>query len=255
MDLARAEATVQRAVTEAMAEFLDLARTRLLGTGVTAAADDDGGDVPPDLNRWPDDSVWHRLLREKIVPALRAAWGRMFRTVARRHDLAPHRWRQAYLAAVWGRLSTAGWPRRVWNVVRRELDAAQRAGEPIRRMRDRLHAALHINAPGRPWNSDARRIARTEVIAAHNGGAQAGAAARSQAMRVQVTREWLSSHDDRVRPTHREADGQTRPLGEPFLVGGFPLAYPGDPSGPPGEIINCRCTLIFTEHPAGDAAA
>jgi hypothetical protein len=27
-------------------------------------------------------------------------------------------------------------------------------------------------------------------------------------------------------------------------VMGIPLDFPGDPAGPPEEIINCRCTMI-----------
>jgi uncharacterized protein with gpF-like domain len=56
---------------------------------------------------------------------------------------------------------------------------------------------------------------------------------------------WLSSRDSKVRPDHAAADGQTRPVGLPFTVGGVELMYPGDPVGPPGEVVNCRCTMLF----------
>jgi hypothetical protein len=37
-------------------------------------------------------------------------------------------------------------------------------------------------------------------------------------------------------------DGQTVAAGEYFVTGaGNQLEYPGDPNGPPEEIINCRC--------------
>jgi len=52
--------------------------------------------------------------------------------------------------------------------------------------------------------------------------------------------EWLSAHDARVRETHR-IDGQIRTIGERFSNG---LLYPNDPSGPPEEIINCRCLAL-----------
>jgi hypothetical protein len=32
-------------------------------------------------------------------------------------------------------------------------------------------------------------------------------------------------------------------LGDTFSVGGASMAYPGDPSGPPKEVVNCRCTI------------
>ena len=59
----------------------------------------------------------------------------------------------------------------------------------------------------------------------------------------QATHTWQTMEDDRVRPTHVEADGQTVPIEEPFHVGGYLLMYPGDRSLGAGEeeIILCRC--------------
>ena len=56
--------------------------------------------------------------------------------------------------------------------------------------------------------------------------------------------EWLSSGDAATRETHLLADGQRVDFGETFDVGGAALAFPGDPSGPAGETINCRCTAL-----------
>ena len=39
----------------------------------------------------------------------------------------------------------------------------------------------------------------------------------------------------------QEQNGVTVPIDQPFPNG---LMYPGDPSGSPGEIINCRCDMI-----------
>lgn len=69
-----------------------------------------------------------------------------------------------------------------------------------------------------------------------------------------IFKQWLSSRDDRVRPTHRHADGQVVPLAERFTLGGIveqPVVsyamFPGDPELPPGERINCRCTMLFSK--------
>ena len=62
-----------------------------------------------------------------------------------------------------------------------------------------------------------------------------------------MVKVWLATEDSRTRPSHREADGQRVPMGANFIVGGHSLAFPGDPSGPPGEIIQCRCTMLLME--------
>jgi len=62
-------------------------------------------------------------------------------------------------------------------------------------------------------------------------------------------KEWLATADQRTRDTHLAAwdeysgDGAI-PIDEAFIVGGAHLDYPGDPSGPPEETINCRCTTL-----------
>lgn len=55
---------------------------------------------------------------------------------------------------------------------------------------------------------------------------------------------WHTILDGREREFHFEAHGQERPYGSKFFVGGELLRYPGDPTGRPDNIINCRCSLI-----------
>lgn len=56
--------------------------------------------------------------------------------------------------------------------------------------------------------------------------------------------KWISALlPDRTRDDHAAAHGQEALLGGMFSVGGESLAYPGDPAGSPGNIINCLCTL------------
>lgn len=91
--------------------------------------------------------------------------------------------------------------------------------------------------------SSAARIARTEMHTASTIGADQ--AARSTGL--EMIKEWASAEDGRVRPSHAEADGSEVALDEPFSVGEALLMVPGDPAGPPGEIINCRCAILH--HP------
>lgn len=77
----------------------------------------------------------------------------------------------------------------------------------------------------------------------------AGKAQLEQARALGVTHtQWISRRDDRVRAAHVVADGQVRPIGEPFAVGGFELEYPGDPTGLPAtasQVHGCRCGLLL----------
>lgn len=56
-----------------------------------------------------------------------------------------------------------------------------------------------------------------------------------------VTKTWRTRHDEKVRPAHKAANGQIQHGGEPFIVGGFPMRFPGDPKAPIELVINCRC--------------
>jgi uncharacterized protein with gpF-like domain len=84
-------------------------------------------------------------------------------------------------------------------------------------------------------------IARTEVGAA-TSWAQHEIAQDSD---VPLEKEWLSQRDQRVRETHRIADGQRVGLDDPFIVGESELQYPRDPAGDPEEIIQCRCDTLY----------
>lgn len=58
------------------------------------------------------------------------------------------------------------------------------------------------------------------------------------------TKVWRTRLDRRVRDAHQQMEGQTVPIGQPFLApGGAKLMFPGDPTAPIGLVINCRCQL------------
>jgi HK97 family phage portal protein len=84
------------------------------------------------------------------------------------------------------------------------------------------------------------RIARTEVISAHNNGALEG----YRQSEVVEGKEWLATFDDVTRESHAEMDGQVVALDAPFNVNGWLMQSPGDPAGPAEEVINCRCTIL-----------
>lgn len=67
--------------------------------------------------------------------------------------------------------------------------------------------------------------------------------------RAPEAKSWLSARDERVRPSHVTADGQTIPANIPFILpkaggaAGEDLAdHPRDPNLPIGNRANCRCS-------------
>ena len=53
-----------------------------------------------------------------------------------------------------------------------------------------------------------------------------------------VLKQWDATLDGRTRPSHARIDGEIRETDEEYSNG---LMFPGDPSGPAAEVINCRC--------------
>ena len=85
------------------------------------------------------------------------------------------------------------------------------------------------------------RYARTAMTSAQNSG-RMEMLHRAQGMGVQVRKTWLATLDSRTRDSHQHMDGKTVGVDDKFPNG---LMYPGDPGGPPAEVYNCRCTLIY----------
>lgn len=88
----------------------------------------------------------------------------------------------------------------------------------------------------------AKANARTALTAAENA-ARLNEMLRLRDLGIAVRKEWIATLDHRTRPTHRRSDNEVQELEERFRVTG--LLYPGDPStNDPGEVINCRCTMV-----------
>ena len=86
------------------------------------------------------------------------------------------------------------------------------------------------------------RNARTMVTGAQNAG-RIDSYKRAEDMGIDMMQEWRATLDMRTRHEHRQLDGQTRKVGEPFEVDGYQIEYPGDPSAEAFLVYNCRCTL------------
>jgi len=130
----------------------------------------------------------------------------------------------------------SGVNRTTQKLVSGQLTSGIVAGEGLNELTARIAKTLGSNR-GR-----AISIARTQTAGAmgtgrHTGMKTAGVDKKS----------WLSSRDDNVRDSHRQAESRYAEgisLEVPFQVGGDFLMYPGDPGGSAAQIINCRCVEI-----------
>jgi len=97
----------------------------------------------------------------------------------------------------------------------------------------------------------AERIARTEIVEASNYGSYKTA----QTVDVPLKKIWISADDSRTRESHLRVE----PVGlnDKFQVDAIisddgrvvtqaaEMDYPGDPTAPPGQTINCRCAIGY----------
>lgn len=95
-------------------------------------------------------------------------------------------------------------------------------------------------------NMDAMiRYARTAMTGAQNAG-RIEALHRAKGLGVKVKKQWLATLDSRTRDSHQQMDGVTVDVDEEFQTPlGSKMQYPGDLAGKPGDIWNCRCTMVY----------
>jgi predicted ABC-type ATPase len=187
--------------------------------------------------------LWVNDLDEHLLPALEKVWNTSAARTAKQLAAARRAAADevaaltapdaaAYLRAARNRLVAVA--DHLWHDTREQLAQGVEAGDDVAALTARVKAAAGVTEPR------ARVIARTEVIAAHNG---AGLAQARMIDDPAMTKTWLATPDTRTRETHQEADGQTVPIGDLFYVGDAALDFPGDPTGPPEEVVSCRCSI------------
>ena len=114
-------------------------------------------------------------------------------------------------------------------------------GESIPRAADRISRVMRMN------EAAATRAARTALTGAENAG-RVDSYRRAQNIGIELEQEWLATHDERTRTTHRLLDGEHVPVGERFVPDGYgdkySIGFPGDPTALGEMVYNCRCTLV-----------
>lgn len=134
------------------------------------------------------------------------------------------------------------------NVKRRVIDAVARVYTRVRRVTDstsepaaaREEVAQVFDPLDPQWQAAADEVGQTHGTGTLNAALQQ--AARDTGRELEMG--WVAILDTHTRAAHAEADGQRRPPGVAFDVGGESLRFPGDPLGDLDNTINCRCRLF-----------
>jgi phage portal protein BeeE len=237
------ESAFNRELMRARAEVLSRIDRRRIAHAlrVKAAA----ADFLFDLGAWRE-GVFARL-RRVGAEALRVAGQQLFIEVKRDDPfaMAP----EAVLQFLRGRENhLAGTTQDIWEQIRGTLDQGLQAGDTMEELAARVRAEFNGISRER-----ATTIAQSETAAAYGTG-------RNEAMRQAGVRykAWLTSGNDNVRDAHLQAGldypaDRGIPVDDPFIVGEEELMFPGDPTGSPGNVINCHCVAIAVAEPEGEA--
>ncbi len=108
-------------------------------------------------------------------------------------------------------------------------------------MRAKMKETLLSDTMTQIENYQAERIARTEVIGACNAGSYEAINESG----LKLDKEWLHSGHlgKNYRPEHVAfQDMGAQEFDYEYAPG---LQFPGDPEADPGEICNCRCTIVY----------
>lgn len=205
---------------------------------------------PPDLTAlWSEQPAWNaavsRLVSWLNGHAAPHGWDR-FDDEFPRVDLPVYPSTDSFVAAHLAQVANylVRIPDEVYQQIFAEVVDGHNDGESLEEIAARIENVLTITG-SENWPARARVISVTEVNGAANAGWLAAAIQTQQMLGISLEKEWLQSHDNRVRAEHRNVKPQ--PLLQPFIVGGVPMMAPGDKSAPPHLVINCRCSVTTRE--------
>lgn len=95
------------------------------------------------------------------------------------------------------------------------------------------------------------RNAHTMHTGAQNAGRIEGLH-QAQKLGINVRKQWMATLDHHTRDAHADLDGQVQDVDAPFKSSLGNIMFPGDPTAAPGNVYNCRCTLVYVypEYPS-----
>ena len=241
------ERELERALTRMLNDFIEAvtsdalqALTHPAPDSITAAATPTGW-VPLQERRVSDPFAYTTVMRR---------WHEAIKTLYTDHLPTLERW-EVDPQHVEQLLTDSGLPAHLYEDVQVILDNA--AAEAWTETKTKLalskllipkqNASKTIPASQRETRDEYRARIRSTAIETINQNLQRATARRIQEQGLSW-KKWVAHHDDRTRPAHREADGQTVPATDTFTVGGFRMRYPKDPSAPLHLTINCRCIMV-----------
>jgi hypothetical protein len=247
-EIAAAEASFFAALWQRFKEWAAKLRRAVFG-GTTGPLGQLAPMPDPD-GVWSTSKWWDEQL-DDLGPVVEDIWRGSYGSTPDAPEAIPDGQWSAKEAARRARNRLVNVPETVYADIRRATTTAVADGHHPRELAAKIEEILGEHDVA-SWRSRAITIARTEALAAYNGGRFASYVALAKATGGTSAYEkiWLATHDHRTRFTHTATGGgdlQRVPLMEPFTIGGAPMMYPGDPEGPADETINCRCTILLVE--------
>lgn len=122
---------------------------------------------------------------------------------------------------------------------KKELNALQKTKDNA--VAEEINIALEKKEESR-----AELIAETLVGSAESWSRQEEATLIALNLGLQIKKVWRGFLDDRIRPNHLAANGQTVPLNQNFIVGGYLAQMPRDSKLPASETLRCRCYVEYS---------
>jgi uncharacterized protein with gpF-like domain len=236
---AQYEPPLYEAYLEMMLEWMAAVKTAMFAGGVATL-----GLVPDPLTVFSQTPKWTALTAKYTAQVAREVLAAPYRNLFADDTAFESRpFVRNWIAQRENRLNAV--PTEVYGLVSQIIDSATVNGASIPDVTAQVEQ-MFADTSIPTWKGRARTVARTEVVGAYNGGLHdAFAMIVENDPGTEWVKRWLATDDSRTRPDHVEADGQTVPFAQPFIVGGFQMMHPHDPDAPPQEVINCRCVELL----------